>query len=171
MPAPIDEVKVRSPRVSLAVTLLGGVGGGAMGAVIVVVNWLSPAALVIGVTLLGLCVVTLFDVPHSSTFGAVGVTRHALLRRETIPWEKVDAIERATVRTSETRKRGGLVARCGRRRYLLTTRCESEHEFTLWKDFLATLENAPLVRASCPPSPRDRDKERSGGRRNAGRDK
>jgi len=82
----------------------------------------------VGMLLIG---VVVFDLPVSSTFDADGVTRRALLRRHRLAWTAVDQLTRARPSMIRVRrlKPGGLVARVGRRRYLLVDQCESVAEY------------------------------------------
>ncbi len=82
----------------------------------------------------GVCLtlVALFDYPVSSELDARGVTRRAVLRRHRLTWTEVEQLTRARPSVA-VRMRGvepgGLVAKVGRRRYLLVDRCESRAEF------------------------------------------
>ena len=76
------------------------------------------------------CVVVL-DLPVASEFDAQGVTRRALLRHHRLSWGDVDQLTRARPGLVGVRrlKLGGLVAKVGRRRYLLVDQSESVAEF------------------------------------------
>ena len=90
---------------------------------------LPTATLAFGVALVA---IVLFDYPVASTFDADGVTRHMVLRRHRLAWDRVDKLSRTRPGlVSGFRKLayGGLVAVVGRRRYLLTDRCESLEEY------------------------------------------
>ncbi len=99
--------------------------------VVVSVGWrLLPTLTLVA----GACftLVALLDYPIASELDARGVTRRAVLRRHRLPWAQVDQLTRARpgvvvhVRGLEP---GGLVAKVGRRRYLLVDQCESRAEF------------------------------------------
>lgn len=80
------------------------------------------ALLVIGVA---------FDYPVSSNFSVRGIERRPLLRRQLIPWDRIEGISRARPALRASMRGfapGGLVAVVGRRRYLLVDRPESGSE-------------------------------------------
>lgn len=85
-----------------------------------------------------LAAVVLIDFPTSASIGPMGIERRCALRRQVIAWSAVGDIRRAPgprfrrVGDGDGRRRavpGGLVAACGRRRYLLVDRVEGAEEF------------------------------------------
>lgn len=83
---------------------------------------------------IGLVIVAViaFDFPVSSEFTAEGVTRRPLLRRHHIGWNRVDQLTRTRPSLAARARNlapGGLVAKVGRRRYLLVDQCESLAEY------------------------------------------
>lgn len=124
----------------LLLLLLGGAAMGATGSGPV------PAALVL-LGLLLLAVVVL-DLPRHTRFTPEAVTRVCLLRRHTLAWDQLVAIDRTRPNTltsarnlaerdrSARQVSGGLIARgAGRKRWLLTDNLESRAEY----DALAAL--------------------------------
>jgi hypothetical protein len=98
-------------------------------------------ALVSGSSLLS---IALLDYPRQTRFGEKGIERINYLRRHYIKWDAVNALERVPIsyRTSGRRPTAGerassrapstgagLVARVGKRRYLLVNTVESRAEF------------------------------------------
>lgn len=81
----------------------------------------------------------LFDYPVASRFTPDFVERRAMLRRQTIAWERVDQLTRARPALLGLRnlKPGGLTAKVARRRYLLVDQCEAIAEFDRLGDVLA----------------------------------
>ncbi len=79
-----------------------------------------------------LSAVVLFDLPVSSRFDRDGVQRRPIGRRQFIRWEQVDQLTRARPGIAALARDlapGGLVAKVGRRRYLLVDQCESLDEY------------------------------------------
>lgn len=110
-----------------------GATGGAVGSVII---------LAIGLIIL---LVVFADFPVSSAFDRNGVTRRPLLRRQRLTWGRVDQLTRTRPRVSVSARSlapGGLVAKVGRRRYLLCDQCESVDEYNLLSDLLAEHDDA-----------------------------
>lgn len=91
------------------------------------------ATIPVGIVVLGaiLLLTVLFDYPVASRFTPEFVERRAILRRQTIAWERVDQITRARPALVGLRnlRPGGLTAKVGRRRYLLVDQCEAITEF------------------------------------------
>lgn len=101
----------------------GGVVVGSTGWVL-----LPTLTLVFGTVLV---LVVLLDYPVASTFDARGVTRRAALRHHRLAWDDVGQLTRARpslVVRLRGLEPGGLVAKVGRRRYLLVDQCESTAE-------------------------------------------
>lgn len=77
-------------------------------------------------------VVVVADFPVSSVFDRDGVSRRPILRRHRLTWDRVDRLTRTrpsiAARARNTAP-GGLVAKVGRRRYLLVDQCESIGEY------------------------------------------
>ncbi len=87
-----------------------------------------------------LLMIVLFDFPVAAEFDADGVVRRPLLRRHRISWSDVDQLTRARpgiAAAARNLKPGGLVAKIGRRRYLLVDQCESRDEHDLLVQVLA----------------------------------
>lgn len=104
--------------------LVGILGGGGV---------LSVMVAVFGAFLLG---VMLFDFPLSSQFHDEGVTRQMVVRRQLIAWDRIDRLDRsgrvgrrAAASGAPSAATGGVVARLGRRRYLLCNQLEGAEEF------------------------------------------
>jgi len=126
--------------------LLSGVFGGL---VISVAGAFSVAAtdgavgsfvlLAVGAVIL---LVVLLDFPISSSFDSDGVTRRPLLRRQRLSWDRVDQLTRTRpgiAARARSLAPGGLVAKVGRRRYLLVDQCESIDEFSALSDVMDEL--------------------------------
>lgn len=114
-------------------------------------NVLSTMVFVVGV---GLVAVMVFDYPVASTVSTDGVTRRMMLRRQHLPWERIDQLSRTRPGlTSGWRKvqHGGLVAVIGRRRYLLVDRCESLDEFRRLEDLVSGRSRELLDEVPVPP--------------------
>lgn len=93
--------------------------GGAVGSIVV---------FAVGLVLL---MIVLFDYPVASEFDAEGVVRRPMMRRHRISWSEVDQLTRARpgiAAAARNLKPGGLVAKIGRRRFLLVDQCESRDE-------------------------------------------
>ncbi len=111
---------------------------------------------------LGLLLVALLDYPYTVTVSHGGITRHSVLRTQTLPWEALVALERTRPATSAVMRNltdrqadpqisGGLVARGrGRRRWLLTDRVESRMEHDRLVALLRTLGEPVELRAVRP---------------------
>ena len=84
--------------------------------------------LVVGVVFLA---VVLFDLPISAEFRRDGVVRRALLRNEFLSWDRVTRLRRLRTGVMPRRQRrgGGLVAKVGRRTYILVDTMEGTIEF------------------------------------------
>lgn len=118
-----------------------------------------PFPLVLAVLGLGAAVVVLFDLPVRSEFTAEGVTRVCVLRRQSLPWSQVVAVERASGMPSRPGEDGkpkppgssrGLVARTGPRRvHLLVDRRESHAEYEAIRTLLR--DRGTQLRARQPP--------------------
>lgn len=138
--------------------VLGGYGLAEIG--------LRPVPAVLGAGGLALAGVALLDYPRHARFLPGGVERVCLLRRQLMPWERIDALERArssltgalrvrnrrdqTGPSSVGARRGGLVARCGGRRYLLVDQSESRTEFERLRALVAAWAPDTVLRASEP---------------------
>lgn len=98
----------------VGVGLLFGRGPGVMSVALTVVGVVSVA-------------VVLFDYPVASRLTPGYVERRALLRRHRLDWDRVDQLTRTRPSLSGIRslRPGGLVAKVGRRKYLLVDQCES----------------------------------------------
>lgn len=93
----------------------------------------------------GAVAVVLFDVPVASTFGADGVERRMVLRRQRLSWRDGDVLTRvrpSLMRHDRALRHGGLVLRRGKRHYLLVDRAESAAEFDVLVRVLATPDAA-----------------------------
>jgi hypothetical protein len=109
-----------------------------------------------------LAVISIVDFPLRTAFGPEGVTRLCAARRHHLDWSEVVAIERAMgprsllpTRQGERRsftRPGGLVARVGRRRYLLVDRVEGAAEYDALADAVKRWDDVVVVRASRPPA-------------------
>lgn len=90
----------------------------------------------VGMVMVFLLVVALFDYPLRAEIGPEGIERICLLRRRLIGWPAVQAIgrgrgailSRSTLERASARAAGPLVAKMGRRTVLLIDRCESGAE-------------------------------------------
>lgn len=74
----------------------------------------------------------LFDYPIATSFTRDGLTRRMVLRRQHFAWGDIDQLTRTRptmMRFDRELAHGGLVAKVGRRRYLLVDQCESADEF------------------------------------------
>jgi hypothetical protein len=106
--------------------------------------------------------VVLYDHPSRVQFDRAGVHRVCPLRRHTLPWDQLHAIERprptsiATLRNLRERPdepivSGGLLARGrGRRRWLLSDRLESRDEYDRLRELLLALPTTVRLRAPRP---------------------
>jgi len=124
---------------AVAVAMLGlvGVAGGG--------GWLSISVAIFGAVLLA---IMLLDFPLSSQFHSAGITRRMVLRHQLLAWDRIDRLERSgrarrrSVKTAtSTLGTGGVVARLGRRRYLVCNQVEGAEEFEQIRRLLD--ENAP----------------------------
>lgn len=121
--------------------------------VVAAVGWrvIPTGTLLLGVFLFAIVV---FDYPVASSFDAKGVTRRMALRRQRLDWDRVDLLSRSRPgMVSGFRKlaHGGLVAVIGRRRYLLTDRCESLEEYEAVQQVLG--DRAAALMATTPEPP------------------
>jgi hypothetical protein len=140
-----------TPLILLA---LGTIGWSSIGARPVPIAFFAAGAV--------LGAVVLFDYPNRVVFDRRGVHRQCVLRRHSLPWDRVAAIERprpssvATLRNMRERPdepitSGGLIARgTGRRRWLLTDRLESRPEYDRLRDLLSTIGQPVRLRAARP---------------------
>jgi hypothetical protein len=106
--------------------------------------------------------VVLVDYPSRVVFDRDGIHRVCVLRRHSLPWDRLAAIERprptsaATLRNLRERPdepiiSGGLIARStGRRRWLLTDRLESRLEYDRIRELLDRLGRPVRLRAPRP---------------------
>lgn len=77
-------------------------------------------------------VIALLDLPIAAEFRSDGVIRRTALRHQFIEWDRVDRLRRLRVgimRTKSDSRGGGLVAKMGKRRYMLVDTMESALEF------------------------------------------
>lgn len=155
---------ILSPGVLIGLGVWGAVAGGSVGVLL----------LVLGIVLGGAAG---WSMPWSATIDHVGVHRRTLLRRHSIVWDDVVAIERATpsrrgrhrrgpvgsLMGAETvsnepgpgarvadRSKGLMVRTVDRRRYVLATHAERPDEWDHLKVLLA--EHAPGVSPPPPPA-------------------
>jgi len=133
---------------AVAVAVLGLVGVGDGG------GWLSVSVAIFGAVLLA---VMLFDFPLSSLFHSAGITRKMVLRRQLLAWDRIDRLERSGragrrsgKTAASTSGTGGVVARLGRRRYLVCNQVEGAEEFEQIRQLLQ--ENAPGLANDLGPS-------------------
>lgn len=120
-------------------------------------RFLPTLTLVAGVVL---SLVVLLDYPIATSFDAQGVTRRMVLRRHHMSWGRLDQLSRArpgVVAGLRKLGHGGLVGVVGRRRYLLTDRCESSDEFLVLERLLdevdpRLLEQVPRPRPGTTPT-------------------
>jgi hypothetical protein len=134
---------IGAPAILLALAAAGLISGG-FGPV-------SVGSLVVGVVL---AVIVIADYPLQVVFGADGIERRCLARRERLPWKEVTAIIRPAYYSPLRRWRKpstGLIAQIGKRRYLLTDRMESEHEHAALLRGLGTWDRGLPVEATKPP--------------------
>ena len=98
-----------------------------------------------------LVAIVVFDYPVASSFDANGVTRRMVLRRQRLEWDRVELLSRSRPGMVSGFRRlahGGLVAVVGRRRYLLTDRCESLEEYEAVQEVLG--DRATALMATTP---------------------
>jgi hypothetical protein len=120
---------------------------------------LTIATIVIGALGSLLAFVALFDMPLRTEFSREGITRVCAVRRHRIPWSRVTGLERAPSRATRRdprdperlRRPGGMVARIGRRRYLLANRCEGALEYDRLVVAVRNWDDVVTVRARRPP--------------------
>ena len=129
--------------------LLSGAFGGFVVAAAGVYSTVATSAAVgsLIILVIGLCIlfVVFVDFPLSSAFDRDGVTRRPVLRRHRITWDRVDQLTRTRPGLSLSARSlapGGLVAKVGRRRYLLVDQCESLDEYAALSDLLAEHDEA-----------------------------
>lgn len=129
----------------------------------VLADGLGPIAVALLVLGGGLLLVTAFDYPRRCVFEEDGIWRISFLRGHLLPWERVNSIERARTLMDRRRRRrrrrrdtptlprsaAGLVARVGKRRYLLVNTLESLREFESLTELVET--SAPHVLVSADP--------------------
>lgn len=128
----------------LVLVLIGALAIGDAG-----VNAISLGLVAAGVALEG---ASLFDYPIRSTFGLDGIERRCPLRRQMLPWSRISDLRRAPGPRFRRRAPGGLVAACGRRRYLLVDRAEGADEFDALVSGIAAWAPAVAVHAVRPPA-------------------
>ena len=126
-----------------------------------------PVPLVLAVVGAAVLVTQLLDFPIVTVFGADGVQRRCVLRRQVLSWDDIGAIARpgtilgggsARLRSfagaeGPTATRQGLVAEVGerRRRYLLTDHVEGRAEYDAIERGLRIWSPSTPLRASRPP--------------------
>ncbi|NNE10693.1 MAG: hypothetical protein HKN41_00430 [Ilumatobacter sp.] len=101
----------------------------AIGLIVTTVNALTVVLFVLALLF---AAVALLDMPIASEFRSDGVVRRALLRKQFIPWDRVQRLKRLRVgflRTRRDGRGGGLLAQVGRRKSVLVDTMESELEF------------------------------------------
>jgi hypothetical protein len=140
-----------TPLILVALGLLGWSGIGA-----------RPVPMTFLLVGAALGAVVLVDYPSRVVFDRDGIHRVCVLRRHSLPWDRLVAIERprpssvATLRNvreqpDEPIISGGLIARStGRRRWLLTDRLESRPEYDRLRDLLEGLGRPVRLRAPRP---------------------
>jgi hypothetical protein len=125
---------------------------------------IGPRPVPLGFLGLGLTLgaVVLLDHPSRVVFDRRGVHRICPLRRHTLPWERLAAIERprpsgvATLRNLRERPdepivSGGLLARStGRRRWFLTDQLESRDEYDRLRELVRSVPAPVRLRAPRP---------------------
>lgn len=134
-------ISVVPPALLLGGGLWGFSQGGRLVAIILIV--LGGSLLVVG----------LFDYPWRTIIGPDGIERRCLLRTERLPWNRVTAVARprSTKAVQRVAGKAGLVAEVGKRRYLLTNRCESGFEYEAIQGVVERSGGGVLLRASEPP--------------------
>ncbi len=157
-----------TPLILLAIGTMAIVDAGA--------NPISVSVVLAGVAL---AAVSLFDFPLRATLGPDGIERRCPLRRQVLPWSRITDLRRAPGprlrraaapppvegRTggpvqgrgsgAHARTRqipGGLVAACGRRRYLLVDRVEGADEYDSVVSGVAAWAPGVDVHAVRPPA-------------------
>ncbi|MEO1060292.1 MAG: hypothetical protein AAFZ07_02655 [Actinomycetota bacterium] len=123
----------------------GGIWGYSQGGRLVAV-----ILIVLGGVMLG---IGLFDYPWRTIIGPDGIERRCLLRTERLGWRRVTAVARprSTKTVQRVAGKAGLVAEVGKRRYLLSNRCESGFEYEAIQRVIDRSGGRVLLRASEPP--------------------
>jgi hypothetical protein len=127
-----EAVVLHSSMTGLASVALGVVLLVAFAVFAFVAVGVTVVSVVIGLAALAAVGVTVFDMPISSDFDAVGVTRRALLRHDRLRWDTVDRLSRqrrGLVRGARSAPTGGLTAVRGRRNFHLVDRMEGHDEW------------------------------------------
>ena len=117
---------------------------------LLVLTWNGPSVVSWAVFMFGTLAlaVVVFDYPIASTFGPDAVVRRAMFRRHRIEWDRVDQLTRSRpsiIGGFRGLRPGGLVAKIGRRRYLLVDQCESLAEFEELSAVLHELHGALAI--------------------------
>jgi hypothetical protein len=120
---------------------------------------LTPIIVLLGGIAIVLAGVALFDVPRQAVFGPDGVTRVCALRRHLIPWDDIIVLRRARgsmfanlrSRNPEHIGVGPLIAKVGRRNYLLCNQSESRQEFDRIKEGMEAWAPELVIGAARPP--------------------
>ena len=125
----------------------------------------SPVMVVFSILAVVLGGVALFDLPRHTVFGPGGVTRVCAVRRHTLLWDDILVLRRARgslianlrSRDPEHTGVGPLIAKVGRRNYLLCNQSESRPEYdrivagmSVWAPELVMGAARPPVKV--PPS-------------------
>jgi hypothetical protein len=119
----------------------------------------TPIIAVLGVLALLLAGAALFDLPRQAVFAAGAVTRVCVLRRHVIPWDDILVLRRARgsmfanlrSRNPEHIGVGPLIAKVGRRNYLLCNQSESRQEYDRIREGMAVWAPDLVMGAARPP--------------------
>lgn len=152
-----DSAREQSPTVTLHSSWTGILLAvvGALGVVaIAVLTWTAEAALLVRiiatVVAVGGAIVILVDMPIATTFTRAGLTRRCLLRKHTIPWDRITRLTRVPrglyrVRRRDSANEGGLVALIGTRQYSLVDQMEGRAEFDALLEVIGVEGDHPLI--------------------------
>jgi hypothetical protein len=119
----------------------------------------SPIMIVISILALVLGGAALLDLPRHTVFGPDGVTRVCALRRHTLRWDDIVVLRRARgslianlrSRDPEHTGVGPLIAKVGRRNYLLCNQSESRPEYDRIVAGMAVWAPELVMGAARPP--------------------
>jgi hypothetical protein len=128
----LGSIRLHSSWTGIVFAYAGAALLGLLVLALIVTNGLTVGIGVLAVAAVMLVAVVLADVPISAEFTPEGVVRRPLVRREFLAWDDVNRLERLRVGVllpRRFRRGGGLVARVGRRRYILVDRMEGPIEF------------------------------------------
>ena len=120
---------------------------------------MTPIIAVLGVLAVVLAGAALFDLPRQAVFAADGVTRVCVLRRHVIPWDDILVLRRARgsmfanlrSRNPEHIGVGPLIAKVGRRNYLLCNQSESRKEYDRIREGMTVWAPDLVMGAARPP--------------------